>query len=318
MRLARKILLLAALASVLAVFTAGCSGGGSIGENYKLSGPQGSVRLTVGSKDFTEQEILGQITVQALQAANAEVRDRTGMGGTEQLRQALVSGEIDMYWEYTGTGWLVHLANAQPVPDAQRQFQDVAEQDLQQNNIEWLEPPGPANNTYAIAVRQGAYDGVESISDLKQLVEERPDEATLCVGPEFNERADALPGLEEAYGFEFPEENVSVVSPSTVYGAVENGEKCNFGSVFMTNGRIPELNLRLLEDDEDFFAIYNPALTMREETLEQYPELAEIFAPISEELNTETLRELSAAVLVEGNSPEQVAERWLQENGYIE
>ncbi|CAN5619218.1 glycine betaine ABC transporter substrate-binding protein [soil metagenome] len=316
MRRAHRNFLLAALAFVLAVLAAGCGGGGSISENYELSGPQGSVRLAVGSKNFTEQEILGHITLLALKAANAEVIDRTGLGGTERVRQALISDNIDMYWEYTGTGWLVHLAKPEPISDSQEQYQAVAEQDLEQNNVEWLEP-APANNTYAIAVREGAYGEVQNISDLGRLIEERPDDATLCVGPEFSERADGLPGLEENYGFEFPEDSVFVISAGTVYGAVANGEKCNFGSVFRTNGRVPELGLRLLEDDEDFFAVYNPSLNIREETLDQYPELAEIFAPISEELDTETLRELSAAVEVEGDPPANVAERWLQENGFI-
>ena len=317
MRLAHKILLLAALALVLGVLAAGCgSGGGSIGENYELGGPQGTVRLAVGSKSFTEQEILGHITILALEAADAEVIDKTGLGGTERLRQALVSGDVDVYWEYTGTGWLIHQARSDPIADPQEQYKAVAERDLEQNDIEWLEP-APANNTYAIATREGAYGDVQNLSDLGRLIQERPDEATLCVGSEFNERADGLPGLEEAYGFEFPEDNVFVLSPSTVYGAVNSGERCNFGAVFNTNGRIPEMSLRLLEDDENFFAVYNPSLTTREETLEQYPDLADLFAPISEELDTETLRNLSAAVLVEGDSPEVVAERWLQENGFI-
>ncbi len=316
--LIRKTLLPAALFLVLAVFATGCGGGsgGSISENYELSGPQGTIRLAVGSKNFTEQEILGQITVLSLEAANAEVIDRTGLGGTERVRQALISDDVDMYWEYTGTGWLVHLAHSEPVPDPQEQYQSVADEDLEQNNIEWLEPT-PANNTYALAVREGAYGDIQNVSDLGNLIEDRPDEATLCVGSEFRERADGLPGLEEAYGFEFPDDNVSVLSATTVYGAVNSGERCNFGSVFNTNGRVPEMNLRLLEDDEEFFAVYNPSLTMSQETLEQYPELEELFAPISEQLDTETLRELSAAVEVEGNSPREVAERWLQENGFI-
>ncbi|CAN5595396.1 glycine betaine ABC transporter substrate-binding protein [soil metagenome] len=320
MRLAHKVLLLAALAAALAVFAVGCGGGGggSISENHKLSGPQGTIRMAVGSKNFTEQEILGHITILALEAANVEVIDRTGLGGTEGTRQALNSGTIDMYWEYTGTGWLIHLARAEPIADSKEQYQAVAKQDLEQNKIEWLEP-APANNTYVLAVRKEAYEklGVKNISDLGRLIEERPEEATLCVGSEFSERADGLPGLEEAYGFEFPQDKVFVLPAGTVYGAVDNGEKCNFGSVFKTNGRIPEMNLRLLEDDKKFFAFYNPALTMRKETLEQYPELEELFAPISEKLDTGTLRELSAAVEVEGNSPQEVAEQWLQENGFI-
>ncbi len=310
-------LLLAVLILVVAAVTVGCGGdGGSISEEYSLSGPQGSVRLAVGSKDFTEQEILSSITRQALEAANAEVVDRTGLGGTERTRRALVSGEIDMYWEYTGTGWLIHLAEPDPIPDPREQYEAVAEQDLEQNGVEWL-PPAPANNTYAVAVREGALEGVESISGLRHLVEDRPEEATLCAGPEFRERADGLPDLEEHYGFEFPAENVSVLPDDTIYGAVNRGERCNFGSVFETDGRIPALDLRLLEDDEEFFAAYNPSLNIREETLGRHPELEEIFAPISEKLDTGTLRELSAAVLVEGSSPADVSERWLRENGFI-
>lgn len=318
----RIFFLLVALSGILMVFAAGCGsditgGQGSIAENYELSGPQGTVRLAVGSKDFTEQEILGEITIQSLEAAGAEVVDEIGLGGTEEVRLALVSGDIDMYWEYTGTGWLVHLAEPDPIADPKEQYEAVAEQDFRQNSIEWLES-APANNTYSIAVREGSEDlNVQSISDLERLIQERPEEATLCVGPEFNSRADGLPGLAEHYGFEFPEDQVFEVSASTVYGAVDLGEKCNFGSVFRTNGRISELGLELLEDDENFFAAYNPTLTVREETLNQYPQLEDIFAPISEELDTEALRELSAAVEVEGENPTGVAERWLQGNGFI-
>ena len=319
----RTALLLVVLSGILMVFVSGCGsnitgGQGSIAKNFELSGPQGTVRLAVGSKDFTEQEVLGQITTQALEAAGAEVIDKTRLGGTEDVRLALVSGDIDVYWEYTGTGWLVHLAEPDPIADPQKLYKAVAKKDLQQNGIEWLEP-APANNTYSIAVREGAAGelGVKNISDLGRLIEERPGEATLCVGPEFNSRADGLPGLEEHYGFKFPQDKVFEISPNTVYGAVEKGKKCNFGSVFRTNGRIPELGLQLLEDDKDFFAAYNPAPTMREETLNKYPELKDLFAPISEKLDTKTLRQLGAAVEVEGNKPANVAERWLQENGFI-
>lgn len=293
------------------------SGEGSIAQDFELSSPQGTVRLTVGSKNFTEQEILGAITTQALQAAGAEVVDETDLGDTEDVRRALVSGRIDMYWEYTGTAWLVHLAEPDAIADPEELATSVSEEDLQRNGIAWL-APAPANNTYAIAVAEGAGEelGVRRISDLQRLIEERPEEATLCVGPEFGSRADGLPGLEQHYGFSFPDRSVFEVSPTTVYGAVDKGETCTFGSVFRTNGRIPELGLELLEDDEDFFAAYNPALTMREDTLETYPEMSELFEPIAAELDTSTLRQLSASVEVDGNAPAVVAERWLRERGF--
>jgi osmoprotectant transport system substrate-binding protein len=88
--------------------------------------------------------------------------------------------------------------------------------------------------------------------------------------------------------------------------------------VFTTSGFIREMDLKLLKDNEDFFAVYNPALTMRQEIFKNYPQLRQIFAPISEKLDTETLRRLNYAVEVEGEAPEAVAARWLRENGFVE
>jgi len=338
LRQCSKIATVAALAVLVAACGSeggGGGGGGSIAESYDLSGEQlgerggaDTTRFVVGSKDFEEQEILGQITLLALEAAGAEVVDSTGLGDTEAVRAALVAEQIDMYWEYTGTGALIHLAQGDPPDDPQALFRDVADLDLRRNGVEWL-PPAPANNTYAIAVRpevgeQGseAYDeelaGVTRLSDLDRLIQESPDKATLCVGPEFSERADGLPGMAEHYGFELPAANVFVLPDTTVYGAVDGGTKCNFGSVFETSGFIPELDLRLLEDDETFFAAYNPSLTMSAETLRSYPELKPLFEDIAGRLDTQTLRELSAEVLVDKRAPEDVAQDWMEDQELID
>ena len=319
------LLLVAALAFPLAV---GCGGSGGedddvriAGDQFRLSGTQRDAQFTVGSDTFTEQEVLGSITVEVLEAADATVIDRIGLGGNEAVRQALENGEIDMVWEYTATGWLVHLNQTDSITDPQEQYEAVAKQDLEENGIRWLEP-APGNDTYAIAVNERARQdlGVETISDLARLAEERPEEATLCLNndDDFRTRFDGLPGLQRAYGFQFPEENLVEMSLEAVYGAVQDGEICNFGVVFTTSGFIRVMNLQLLDDDEDFFAVYNPSLTIRQETFEQYPQLREIFVPISERLDTETLRDLNYQVEVEGESPEAVAERWLRENGFIE
>lgn len=223
------------------------------------------------------------------------------------MRQALLSDEIDLYWEYTATGWLVFLDETRSTPDTRELYEAVAEQDLEENGIRWLEP-APGNDTYAIArieeTRQNL--GVETISDLGRLVEERPEEATLCLNNNddgFRTRFDGLPGLERAYGFRFPEENLIETSLDAVYGAAAEGDICNFGVVFTTSGFIREQDLRLLEDDRNLFAVYNPSLTMDRETLENYPQLRDLFAPISERLDTETLRRLNYAVDVEGDPP---------------
>ena len=322
----------ARLLCVLAVLalTAGCGGGGGgsggdadriAGDQFRLSGTQRDAQFAVGSEAFTEQEILGQIAIEVLSAADATVIDRTGMGGNEEVRQALEDDEIDLYWEYTATGWLVHLSETRSIPDPQAQYEAVRKQDLRENDIEWL-TPAPGNDTYAIsASRQTQQDlGVENISDLARLAEERPEEATLCFNndDDFRSRFDGLPGMERAYGFQFPEENLIEVSADAVYGAVDEAEICNFGVAFTTSGFIQDLDLQLLEDDKDFFAVYNPSLNIRKTTLDQYPQLEKVFAPISKELDTQTLRELNYAVDVEGESPETVATRWLRNNGFIE
>lgn len=312
---------------VLAVFVASCGGqgpgssGGSIAEEFDLSGPQSTAQFTVGSEPFTEQRILGQISIQALEAAGADVADSTGLGGNEAVRQALLDDDISLYWEYTATGWLVFLANTDPISDPQEQYEAVAEQDLEQNNIRWLEP-APANNTYTIVSSQETARefGVENISDLARLVEENPEQATLCFSNEndFRTRVDGLPGLEQAYGVEFPEESLTVVPLDAVYEFVAQGERCDFGVAFLTSGLLAERDLKILEDNENFFAVYNPAPTMKRDTLQEYPQLEQLFAPIAEELDTETLRELNSRVEVDGESPENVAEDWLRENGFTE
>ncbi|MGH3088427.1 MAG: glycine betaine ABC transporter substrate-binding protein [Rubrobacteraceae bacterium] len=290
-------------------------GGGQAGQRIDLSG----LEIAVGSKEFTEQLILGEIALQVLEARGATVEDETGIVGTEATREALTSGDIDAYWEYTGTGRLVHLNHAEPIRNPQEQYEAVAEEDLSGNDIRWL-APAPANNTYAIAVRSEAASvlGVTSLSSLAVLTEIYPETATLCAAEEFLERdLDGLPGMEEAYDFEFPDENIVEMEEDEVYAAVDEGEQCNFGEVFQTDGRINALDLTLLEDAEDFFPAYNPSLTVRREVIEESPRIADVFAPVSEELDNETLRELSAAVDVDGESEEDVARRFLRENGFL-
>jgi osmoprotectant transport system substrate-binding protein len=322
------LLLLAILISSGSIAGCGAGGAGSggngvriAGDQFRLSGTQRDAQFAVGSESFTEQEVLGNIAIEVLEAAGATVIDRTGLGGNETVRQALESGEIDLYWEYTATGWLVHLSETDSISDPREQYKAVARQDLEGNDIKWLDP-APGNDTYAIAASEKTRRalGVETISDLGRLIEERPEEATLCLNNDdaFRTRFDGLPGMERAYGFEFPEENLIEMSVDAVYDATAEAEICNFGVVFTTSGFIPERNLKLLEDDENFFAVYNPALTVRQDVFKQYPQLRKIFAPISEKLDTETLRKLNYAVDVQGKSPERVARTWLRENGFIE
>jgi osmoprotectant transport system substrate-binding protein len=249
-------------------------GGGRAGE-VDLS----DADFVVGSKDFTEQLILGYITLQALEATGASVEDQVGLAGTDAARQALIGGDIDMYWEYTGTIWINHLGNTKPIPDPERQYDEAAKADMEEN----------------------------------------PEEATVCVESEFNSRGDGLPGMEEEYGFQFPKGNISLFDTGVVYQRTDKGDPCNFGEVFVTDGRISALGLTVIEDDKNFFPIYNPALEVRKETYDEYGEqLDEVFGPIAKALHTKTMTQMNARVDVDGELPEDVAEDFHSENGFVE
>jgi len=319
---------LAALVTGLALVAAACGeGGGGEGGGEGGGGETASdvadlsgASFTVGSKEFTEQLILGQLTVQVLEDAGADVTDETGITGTTNVRKALESDEIDMYWEYTGTGWAELLGHdaGDAATDPQELFDAVAEEDLSKNDVEWL-ALAPVNNTYAIATSQSTSDelGVATLSDLAGVTSSSPEDATLCAASEFIDRPDGLPGLEEAYGFSFAEDALTEVELGIVFTRVPQGDPCKFGEVFATDGRIPANDMVVLEDDKSFFVIYNLALTMNKSVLDEYPELEDLFAPIAEKLTTEELQALNSQVDVDGLPEEQVAQKWLEDNGFI-
>ena len=283
----------------------------SAGAAVDLSGAE----FTVGSKEFTEQLILGQITIQLLEDAGATVTDETGLVGSSVVREALTQGDIDMYWEYTGTGWITHQGNDTPIAGAQEQFDAVKEADAA-NDIAWLDP-APFNNTYAIAVASETATELEiaTMSDLAAYAGENPEGATVCGASEFLNRDDGLPGLEEAYGFEFSE--VSELELGLVYTSTDAGDPCVFGEAFATDSRIVALDLTVLEDDLEFHPTYLPALNVRQEVLDENPGLADLFAPVAAVLDDETMLGLNAQVDVDGEEPADVAEAFLSENGLV-
>lgn len=307
--------LLSILVVAAAAFLAACGGGtGGSGEG-KLSGAS----LAVGSKDFSESIILGQIARLALENEGASVDDKTNIQGSANTRKALTSGEIDLYWEYTGTAWITYLGNTKPLDDPQKQYEAVAKQDLKENNVKWL-ARAPLNNTYAFAVRSEAANklGVSTLSDLTRLYKENPEAVTLCVESEFKGRDDGLPGMLKAYGLQdLPQENIKVVETGIIYTQVDKGKTCNFGEVFATDGRIQALGLKVLKDDRRFFPIYNAAPTLMQKTYKKYPEIANVLDPIAAKLDTETMSKLNAQADVEGRDPEDVAQEWLQKEGFI-
>lgn len=302
---------LAALAAGALVLT-GCSSGGSEAEGSDaLSGLTGEI----GSKDFSEQYILAHITTELLNAHGADLKANTKLVGSANTRQALENDDFVGYWEYTGTAWITYLGNTEPVQGEQEQFDAIKEADAEENGIAWLDP-ADFNNTYALAIREseGEKLGVETLSDVAALPEA---DQTFCIESEFSTRDDGWPGLKEEYGFKAPDANVTMLDTGVIYTATEKGADCNFGEVFQTDGRIPALNLQVLEDDKQFFPAYQGAFTLKQETLDEYPEIADIVAEVSEKLSTEVVQGLNAQVDVDGEDPQDVALDWLEEEGLI-
>lgn len=289
-------------------------GPGSIQPVPELEG----VAITVGSKDFTEQNVLGYLIEFALVAAGADVRDLTNIQGSNSLRDAQLHGQIDIAYDYTGTGWMNYLGNETPVPDEQGQFDAVAEADLSGHGMVWA-AMAPMNNTYALVTNEAtaAETGVRTLSDYARLVATDPGLAATCVGTEFNVRQDGFPGMARKYGIDDGAVEKRIVQDALVYTSVSDGRQCRFGSVAATDGRIPALGLLLLEDDQRFFPKYNAALVMRRDFAEAHPAVIRVMEPISALLTNPTITELNRQVDVEGREPADVARDWLVAEGFV-
>ncbi|GAA4996599.1 glycine betaine ABC transporter substrate-binding protein [Streptomyces siamensis] len=311
-----------ALAGVL-VLAAGCGltsgspmtddvGPGSIGQGEPLKG----AHLTVTSKEFTEQLILGAIMGIAFQAAGADVLDRTGIQGSIGAREALKNGDADAMYEYTGTAWITYLGNSKPIPDPQEQWRAVRDADLK-NGVTWL-PPSALNNTYALAMNQAGFKKyrTRTLSEVAALSKSDPGAVTLCVESEFANRADGLPGMEKAYGMSVPAKNITQMDTGIIYTQVAKGS-CTYGEVFTTDGRIKSMNLVVMQDDKKFFPNYNAAPVINTEALKKYPAIAQVIEPVTKKLNNTVAQDLNARVDVDGEDPHQVALDWMKSEGLV-
>ena len=286
--------------------------GGALAE-YDLSG----IDVSVGSKDFDEQLVLGEIMVAAFEAAGATVDNNVDLGGTNVARAALESNEIDVYMEYNGTGWTQHLGLENPSFDAATLTEGVRERDLTANNIVWIDR-SPFNNTYGfvsspeLTEAEGAF-GIQSMVD---YLRDNPD-ASLCLESEFPSRSDGLVLTETFAGFEIPDDQIVILDTGVIYSETANNN-CDFGEVFTTDGRIPALNITLVED-RGVNIVYNVSLTMHNDKYQEAPEaFDEIAALILEPLTNERMAGLNARVSAEGEDPADVARDYLIEEGLIE
>jgi osmoprotectant transport system substrate-binding protein len=301
-----------AIAMGLTLTMSGCGGDADTDSATGGDGELAGATLTVGSKEFTESILLGKITALALEDAGAEIEDQTGISGSATVRAALESKDIDLYWDYTGTGWVNILGNS-PTDLPEDLYEAVSTADAE-NGIAWLEP-APFENAYAIAVTSefAEQNDVTTMSDAVEYIEQNPDDGVICAASEFINRDDGLPGLEQAYGTEFT--SVNELDFNLIFTQI--GEGCTFGEVTTTEGRVLSQDLQILEDDRDFFLEYRGVLTLRQETLDEYPAIEDIMAPISQALTNDVITELNSKVDVEGQEPQAVAEEWMESEGFV-
>jgi len=318
-----RLLPLTAVLAVAGMAVSGCTvSKESVGEGVKAGSIQKVAALKdapikVGSKDFDEQLLLGQVAMVTLEAAGAKPVDKTNIQGSNNTRLALTGGAVDLYWEYTGTGWISYLKQTKPIQDPQKQYDAVVAADAAKGVTWW--DRSPANNTYALAQTKATLDkyGVKTLSDYAALAKKDPAAASMCLESEFQSRDDGFPGIEKTYGFDIPSTSEHLLDTAVVYTELAKGGTCNFGEVFTTDGRVASLKLNVIEDDKKFFPNYNPALSVRSDIAKKYPGLEALFKPVADKLTTEKLLALNKEVSVDGKKPRAVAEAWMKSEGFI-
>ena len=269
--------------------------------------------IVVGGKNFTEQQIMSQMTAQLLQAKGFKVDVKAGMGSAV-LRQAQESGQIDVYWEYTGTS-LITYNKINDRMSAADTYAKVKELDAAKGLV-WLNP-SKANNTYGLAMNQddAKKQGIVSISDLAAKIKGGA-KLTFASNAEFYARPDGLKPLEQMYGFEFGRDNVKRMDTGLVYQALKE-RQVDVGLVFATDGRIPAFNFIMLKDDKNYFPAYALTPVVRKQVLDANPKLADYLNALSAKLDDATMARLNASVDVDKKTVEDVARSFLKEQGLV-
>lgn len=273
--------------------------------------PAAGGMVNVGSKDFTEQFVLGEMYALILEDAGFTVERKLNLGGTDVAQVALESGEIDLYPEYTGTGLLTVLGlpvNSNP----DEVYATVAEGYATEFNLVWLDP-APMNNTQALAMTRAKSEelGITTISEMAAQAS-----ALRMVGPaEFQEREDGLPGLKGVYG-DFELAQYIAVDPGLRYRALVDGE-ADVAVAFGTDGEISAFDLVLLQDDQNLFPPYQVAPVVRQDVLDANPAIAETLNRLAPLLTDATMQRLNNEVSGNQREPVEVAREFLVEQGLI-
>lgn len=267
--------------------------------------------ITIASKSFSEELILGEMYSQLLEYNGFKVNLKLGMGETPDLQQAILSGQIDLYPEYTGTALLTVL-KLPSESDPKKVYDLVASQYKKLYNLVWLDA-APMNNTQALAMTQAGSKqlGITTISELAA----KADQIIMAGPPEFRQREDGLPGLKKAYGnfylFEYKD-----VDPSLRYQILTSGQ-ADVVVAFSTDGEISTDNLVILKDDKHFYPPYQVAPVIRQQVLDKYPEIKDILNKLAPLLTDEVMRKLNYQATGLFRDPANIAKDFLTQQGLI-
>ncbi|WP_404297214.1 ABC transporter substrate-binding protein [Halomonas sp.] len=280
-----------------------------------LSAVQADDPVVVSSKIDTEGSVLGQLILQRLEAGGIAVQDRLQLGGTSIVREALLTGEVDLYPEYTGNGaFFFDMTDSDVWHNAEAAYHTVRDRDAE-NGLVWL-TPASANNTWAMSVRGelAREHGLATLEDLAAYLAEGG-EFKFAASAEFVESEQALPAFQDAYGFSLSQEQLLVLSggntASTMRAAAQQTSGVNAAMTYGTDGGLKALDLVVLEDTLGVQPVYQPAPVVRADVLDAYPEIESLLGPLFEALDLETLQRLNGDVAVNGLDPRRVAADFL-------
>ncbi|MFQ5996679.1 MAG: ABC transporter substrate-binding protein [Dehalococcoidales bacterium] len=276
----------------------------------------GAPGIVIGSKIDTEGALLSQMIIAMLEANDIPVVDKSEFGPTSVVRKAILSGELDIYPEYTGNGAFFFDETESDVwNDAQKGWERVKKLDMEANNIVWLKS-APANNTWAIAIPKdlAEKEGISSLDDFAAYVN-GGGYIKLIGSEEFVTSPVALPAFQEAYGFTLTEDQLVTLSggntAQTEKAAAEGTDGVNAAMAYGTDGGLAALGLVVLSDPRGVQPVYEPAPIVRSEILDKYPKIESILNPVFASLNLETLQTLNAKIAFEGQAAADVARDYL-------
>jgi glycine betaine/choline ABC-type transport system substrate-binding protein len=317
----------AAAPFVLVLLLAGCGGGDEPADTTKATPSaapssklivrdpaNASTTLTIASKNFTEEFILGEIYAQALKAGGYTIHKRLDYGSELVAFNGVKTGKVDAYPEYTGTA-LTTFFDVEPaeIPKDEQQAYEAAKKGFAESGLTAL-PPTPFTDSNAVGMTQAhaAELGVQTISDLKKIA----GQLTLSGSPECRRRLDCKLGLEQAYGLRF-KRYLPTMLPDR-HKVLTSG-KADVSIVFSTDGQIAADDLLVLEDDKKLFPPYNVSLVVNDKAAKAAgPDLPKIVAQVQQDLSTKVMQELNSRVDLDQEKPAAVARDYLQQFGYTE